>query len=402
MRITTKFNLCFIIIWGVVYSANAQLVNHGSQILVQNGASINLTGDFTNVSGTVINDGTIHLTGNFINNDASGVFTVASVGLVNLRGASQSIGGTQKTVFPNLTLSGSGIKKLSVNADVRQNLNIADREFELEDKSLELLSTAVNSLSFTSGFISTDSKGYLYRNTNTTDTYTYPLGSKITANLVYRPIMINSADQSGNSIGLSFVNKDPATEGYNRNSKRFDVNEVNPLYFYLVDQKAGTSRIDYRFYFNQSEDGNFNQLVKWIDFGLWEKAAISNVQPTGVSAMNDHVFTFSTLKPVNALPVTMASITPTNDPITIFNSFSPDGDGKNDKWEIKNIDLFPDNELTILNRWGSEILRVKGYNNAGAWDGGGLNNGTYFYLLKVNINNEAKVYKGFITLLKND
>ena len=98
----------------------------------------------------------------------------------------------------------------------------------------------------------------------------------------------------------------------------------------------------------------------------------------------------------------MSFITPNNDPITIFNIFSPDGDGKNDKWEIKNIDLFPDNELTILNRWGSEIVKIKGYNNANAWDGAGLNNGTYFYLLKVTINNEAKVYKGFITLLKND
>src|SRR5690606_35502870 len=104
-------------------------------------------------------------------------------------------------------------------------------------------------------------------------------------------------------------------------------------------------------------DGNFNQLVKWINFNLWEKAGISNKQPVTGNAIYNEMMTFSTLKPVSLLPVTMSSIIPINDPITIFNSFSPDGDGKNDKWEIKNIDLFPDNELTILNRWGSEILK---------------------------------------------
>nr|MBC7614392.1 gliding motility-associated C-terminal domain-containing protein [Pseudopedobacter sp.] len=98
--------------------------------------------------------------------------------------------------------------------------------------------------------------------------------------------------------------------------------------------------------------------------------------------------------------IALSTIVSNNDPLTFFNSFTPDGDGINDRWEIKNIDLFPDNDLTILNRWGSEVLKVKSYNNANAWDGLGLNNGTYFYILKVNVNGEFKVYKGFITLLK--
>ena len=65
-------------------------------------------------------------------------------------------------------------------------------------------------------------------------------------------------------------------------------------------------------------------------------------------------------------------------------------------------DCNPINELTILNRWGSEVFKAKNYKNSNAWDGLGLNTGTYFYLLKVNVNNEPKVYKGFITLLRHD
>ncbi|HTN19494.1 MAG TPA: gliding motility-associated C-terminal domain-containing protein [Pelobium sp.] len=403
MKIKNKiFFNSFLMLMVSSASINAQFVNSGSNLVVQNGAVLTINGDFRNLTGSVLNFGALNVSGNWVNNDPAGVFQLASTGTTNLNGTNQTIGGTQKTVFPNLVLQGTGVKKLLADADVRSTLNINDLEFALEDKNLEILGTAVTSLSYNTGFISTDLKGYLYRHTNTAADYSYPLGSKITGSLVYRPVTIKTADNLDNVIGLSFVDKDPTTEGYSRTSKRFDVNEINPKYFYLADQKSGTSALEYQFLFDKTIDGDFNQLVKWINFGLWEKAGVSNVRPVSTAQPDIKMVTLTTLKPVGKLPLTMSFITPTNDPITIFNSFSPDGDGKNDTWEIKNIDLFPDNELTILNRWGSEIVKVKGYNNANAWDGAGLNNGTYFYLLKVNINNEAKVYKGFITLLKND
>lgn len=380
----------------------AQFVNNGSVVSIQSGGTLAVTGDFSNVSGSVLNFGDINVSGNWFNNDASGVFQVASTGNVTLNGADQTIGGTQKTAFTNLILTGTGIKTLLADADVRSTLNINDLEFALEDKNLEILGSAVTSINFTSGFISTNKKGYLYRHTNTAADYSFPLGSKITGDLIYRPVTIKTNDNLDNTIGLSFVNTDPTSEGYIRDSKRFDVDEINSKYFYLADQKSGTSELEYQFLFDKTVDGDFNQLVKWIDFGLWEKAGVSNVRQVSATQPDIKMVTLSTLEPVKNLPLTMSFITPTNDPITIFNSFSPDGDGRNDTWEIKNINLFPDNELTILNRWGSEVFKVKGYNEANAWDGAGLNNGTYFYLLKVNINNEAKVYKGFITLLKND
>lgn len=387
---------------GVALTVNGNLVNQTGVVTVQNGAALAISGDFTNTAGSVLNFGDVNVSGNWVNNDAGGVFQLASTGNVTLKGANQTIGGSQKTTFPNLVLQGTGVKTLLTNADVRSSLNINDLEFALEDKNLEISGSAVNSMSYTTGFISTNKKGYLYRHTNTAADYVFPLGSKITGNLIYRPVTIKTQDNLDNTVGLGFVDKDPTTEGYDRSLKRFDVNEVNSKYFYLADQKSGTSELEYQFVFDKNVDGDFNQLVKWINFGLWEKAGISNVRPVATAQPDAKMVTLTTLKPVSNLPLTMSAITPTNDPITIFNTFSPDGDGKNDRWEIKNIDLFPDNELTILNRWGSEILKIKGYNSANAWDGAGLHNGTYFYLLKVNINNEAKVYKGFITLLKNE
>lgn len=47
--------------------ANAQIVNNGGTIAVQNGALIKTLGDFKNNNGTIINDGKIEVQGNFIN-----------------------------------------------------------------------------------------------------------------------------------------------------------------------------------------------------------------------------------------------------------------------------------------------------------------------------------------------
>ncbi len=84
--------------------------------------------------------------------------------------------------------------------------------------------------------------------------------------------------------------------------------------------------------------------------------------------------------------------------LDIPNAFSPNGDGKNDKWILKNLELYPENELVIINRWGNEVYSVNGYLND--WDGSNLNEGTYFYVLKVNMCYDMTTLKGYITVLR--
>jgi len=88
----------------------------------------------------------------------------------------------------------------------------------------------------------------------------------------------------------------------------------------------------------------------------------------------------------------------TNEDGKLNNVFSPNGDNKNDKWVIKNIDLYPENELFVFNRWGNEVFSVKGYNND--WDGSNLTEGTYLFILKINMCATEKTYRDYVTIVR--
>ena len=89
--------------------------------------------------------------------------------------------------------------------------------------------------------------------------------------------------------------------------------------------------------------------------------------------------------------------------------FSPDGDGINEFWEIDNIENYPDNTVTIYNRWGDIVFSVKGYNNTSRAFRGNANrktnmgadklpSGTYFFLIEINGSHNLKKTKGFVVL----
>lgn len=82
---------------------------------------------------------------------------------------------------------------------------------------------------------------------------------------------------------------------------------------------------------------------------------------------------------------------------------SPNGDGKNETFEIKGIQQFTNSELQIFNRWGNKVYSMKNYDNS--FDGtanfksvnGKLPTGTYFFILSLG-NAENKTYNGYFQL----
>ncbi len=76
--------------------------------------------------------------------------------------------------------------------------------------------------------------------------------------------------------------------------------------------------------------------------------------------------------------------------LTVYNEFSPNGDGVNDLFKIDCISRYPNNVLKVYNRWGNIVYEQRSYNND--WDGTSngratvqqgdqLPVGTYYYVL---------------------
>jgi gliding motility-associated-like protein len=80
---------------------------------------------------------------------------------------------------------------------------------------------------------------------------------------------------------------------------------------------------------------------------------------------------------------------------------TPNFDGVNDQFVIKNLDLVhPDCEVIIFNRWGSVVFESEGYTVPwnGTHDGEPLPMGTYFYKIKLNDSNNT-ILSGDISII---
>lgn len=69
--------------------------------------------------------------------------------------------------------------------------------------------------------------------------------------------------------------------------------------------------------------------------------------------------------------------------LKIPNTFTPNGDGYNDRWEIKNLDTYPQAYVTVYNRNGQLVFHNKGLYSAwnGTYNGAALPVGTYYYVI---------------------
>jgi gliding motility-associated-like protein len=72
--------------------------------------------------------------------------------------------------------------------------------------------------------------------------------------------------------------------------------------------------------------------------------------------------------------------------VNAYNVFTPNGDGINDYFEIRNAERFPEMLVEVYNRWGHQLYSNVGYDSGSRWDGTTSNGkevpvGTYYYIL---------------------
>jgi len=86
--------------------------------------------------------------------------------------------------------------------------------------------------------------------------------------------------------------------------------------------------------------------------------------------------------------------------ITIPNTFSPNGDGRNDYWDIDALITYPESLMLVFDRYGQQVFRSVGYANPwdGKYNGQPVPIGTYYYVLDLK-NNTPKI-SGWVLVVR--
>ncbi|WP_076670043.1 gliding motility-associated C-terminal domain-containing protein [Pontibacter indicus] len=89
--------------------------------------------------------------------------------------------------------------------------------------------------------------------------------------------------------------------------------------------------------------------------------------------------------------------------LDIPNGFTPNGDGLNDTWVIRNLpQVYPNCRVTVYNRWGSPVFESKGYVKEwdGTHNGKRLPDGTYYAIIEFGDGDKTPAVKTSVTIMR--
>jgi gliding motility-associated-like protein len=131
---------------------------------------------------------------------------------------------------------------------------------------------------------------------------------------------------------------------------------------------------------------------------LWSNGAVSD----NIDSLSQGIYSVAVSDPNNCIHTTSITINETSilcvDPV---NTITPNGDGVNEDWEIENLNLYPNHELNIFNRWGNILYTTNGVYTPwdGTFNGEALPSGVYYYIIRLN-NGTENEYQGTITIIR--
>jgi gliding motility-associated-like protein len=377
-----------------------------SQInVLNNGLAVMNTNDSVIINGNVVhqgngsitNNGDFYVSGDWTNNNPSGnIFTSGTNGWLHLNGGIQNIGGNTTSHFNNLELEGTGIKQLnSVNTEIEDTLALNNHEFASGDNTILVMATGTGVVTRTNGFVSSTNDGGLSRNTQSTNTYFFPVGSS-TGNGIFRPVDIIPNSTSPNTFKVRMANVDATLEGFDLTLKGSDLADINPNFYHRINRINGNSYADVTIYYDSIVDGDFTAMAQWANTNSWENlGAVSYTNNYGFTGLTKlGIYNFSTT------PFALSS--EVNASVFVPNVFSPNGDGSNDVLRVRGKGI-EEIQFTIFNRWGEKIFETFDLNAGwdGTYKGEPMNLSVFVYVLKGKYKNGKSIdEKGNFTLMR--
>ncbi len=135
---------------------------------------------------------------------------------------------------------------------------------------------------------------------------------------------------------------------------------------------------------------------------LWEPATYLNSSTAAVpvsTPLQDISYTVTVSNPGGCSASDVVSVKILNGP-QIPNTFSPNGDGINEKWIIEYLDTYPNCRVKVFTRQGQLVFESRGYKTPwnGTLKGKTLPIDTYYYIIEPE--NGRKPITGYVTIVK--
>jgi len=236
----------------------------------------------------------------------------------------------------------------------------------------------------------------------------------------YRPAGI-SAPSNTSSTYMSEYKPEKTDVLYPHKDKTGIITSVNHDEYWTIMQANGTtgSVIVSLSWHDKTTPSEFRggqdlHIVRWDDKqqlwvdegGIVDNGAQTVTTPVAVEGFG--VFTLGKIKEKFLNP----------GDVVIYNGVTPNGDGINDYFIIDNLVYFPNNHVSIYNRWGRKVYETQGYDShgnvfKGIAEGSGvvgsgekLPTGTYYYVIEYLYDRDGQnqwVKKvGYLHLENND
>ena len=133
-----------------------------------------------------------------------------------------------------------------------------------------------------------------------------------------------------------------------------------------------------------AEIGN---TYEWLPIAGLDFSNLAEVQSAALVNTTYYLTVTNTSTNCQSYDTVQVTVNPVLD-LEFFNGFSPNGDALNDYWRIPVLSYYPENKVTIINRWGNEVWVTNNYdNNSNVFIGKNMNgedlpDGTYYYIIE--------------------
>lgn len=400
-----------IYLWILLYflpqHMHGQSVNTGTMVIME-GTEVSTLGDFDNKeSGDLINDGSFYIYANW-NNDGLVSFTPGlenGYTLFQGRFGKQKISGGMPSDFYHILLDNPAAQpafELSGDIIISGRAEFKDGIIDGQDFGglVSFQSGAshrgVGDHSFVDGQVLKGGNEY----------FVFPIGDQE----LFRMASMAKGGNSTDGFVAQYILQNSGIQFPHR-SKEVTIDLIDDTEYWVVNRAEGESNLVLTLSWDErttpasileDKTGQELHIVRWDDVnGIWidEGGLVNEDEKTITTAVSGYgVFTLGKV---------LVEDTPEKN-LIVYNGISPNGDGRNDFFFIKGIELYPDNTVEIYNRWGVKVFETQGYDNsASRFDGysngrATINNsdllptGTYFYIIKYKDNNSMRDLSGYL------